>query len=187
MPTGEERANIIFITGGARSGKSRYAQQLALSLSASPVYIATAKIWDKDFQQRVERHKAERDARWTNWEEQRHISKLETTDRVCIIDCVTLWLTNFFSDTKSDAEASLELFKKEIDQLHKKNSIFIIISNEIGMGVHAHSESARRFTDLQGWANQYIAALAKQVILMVSGIPVTIKNENQAGITKPVS
>jgi len=166
---------IIFITGGARSGKSRYAQDLALSLSDSPVYVATAKVWDDDFEKRVKRHQNDRDERWTNMEEQRNVSALPIANRVCIIDCVTLWLTNFFVDTKNDVEASLALLKKEIDALCTKPGTFIIISNEIGMGVHADTEIGRKFTDLQGWANQYIAAYAHTAVLMVSGIAVKIK------------
>ena len=170
---------IIFITGGARSGKSGYAQQLALSLSSSPVYIATAKVWDADFEKRVSRHKNDRDERWTNIEEQRNVSGLNVDDKICVIDCVTLWLTNFFIYTKSDIDASLVLFKEQIDGLHKKPGTFIIISNEIGMGVHAETEIGRKFTDLQGWANQYAAAKADKVIFMVSGIPIIIKEDNK--------
>lgn len=166
---------IIFITGGVRSGKSSYAQQLALSLSNNPVYVATAKVWDDDFEKRVKRHQNERDERWINIEEQRKVSALKIDDCVCVIDCVTLWLTNFFIDAKNDIEVSLELFKKEMDTLSKKEGTFIIISNEIGMGVHADSEVGRKFTDLQGWANQYAASVADKVVLMVSGIPVIIK------------
>ncbi|HLP39588.1 bifunctional adenosylcobinamide kinase/adenosylcobinamide-phosphate guanylyltransferase [Lacibacter sp.] len=166
---------IIFITGGARSGKSKYAQELALSLSDSPIYVATAKVWDDDFEKRVKRHQNDRDERWTNMEEQRNVSALPITNRICLIDCVTLWLTNFFVDTKNDVEASLALLKKEIDALCTKPGTFIIISNEIGMGVHADTEIGRKFTDLQGWANQYIAAKANEAVLMVSGIAVKIK------------
>ena len=103
---------IIFVTGGARSGKSKYAQNLALSLSDSPVYVATAKVWDDDFEKRVKRHQNDRDERWTNMEEQRNVSTLPIANRVCIIDCVTLWLTTFFVDTNNDVEASLALLKK---------------------------------------------------------------------------
>jgi adenosylcobinamide kinase / adenosylcobinamide-phosphate guanylyltransferase len=168
--------NIIFITGGARSGKSRYAQQLALQLSNNPVYVATARKWDSDFQERIRRHQNERDERWTSVEEEKYISRLSLHEKVVVIDCVTLWLTNFFVDTKNDIETSLEACKKEIDNIIKQEAVFIIISNEIGMGIHADSETGRKFTDLQGWMNQYIARKAGKVILMVSGIPVTIKN-----------
>ena len=166
---------IIFITGGARSGKSKYAQERALSLSNNPVYVATAKLWDDDFEKRVKRHQSDRDERWTNFEEQRNVSALPIDNRIAMIDCVTLWLTNFFVDTKNDIDASLALLKKEIDALIVKPGTFIIISNEIGMGVHADSEIGRKFTDLQGWANQYIASKADEVVLMVSGIAVKIK------------
>ena len=167
---------IILVTGGARSGKSSYAQQLALSLAAAPVYVATAKVWDDDFEKRVKRHQNDRDERWTNFEEQRRVSALPIENRVCVIDCVTLWLTNFFIDSKNDINLSLALFKAEIAGLKKKEGTFIIITNELGMGIHAETEIGRKFTDLQGWANQYVAEVAEKVVLMVSGIPVVIKN-----------
>ena len=166
---------IIFITGGARSGKSKYAQERALSLSNNPVYVATAKVWDDDFEKRVKRHQSDRDERWANFEEQRNVSALPIDNRIAMIDCVTLWLTNFFVDTKNDIDASLALLKKEIDALIVKPGTFIIISNEIGMGVHADTEIGRKFTDLQDWGNQYIASKADEVVLMVSGIAVKIK------------
>ncbi len=167
---------LIFITGGARSGKSRYAQELALQLSPHPLYIATARQWDEEFSERVRRHRLERDERWTSIEEEKWLSRLELTGKVAVIDCVTLWLTNFFIDTRNDSDASLEACKKEIDELGKHQATLIIISNEIGMGVHAESEIGRKFTDLQGWMNQYIAGKAGKVILMVSGIAVLIKD-----------
>ncbi len=172
--------HITFITGGARSGKSNYAQQQALELSANPIYVATAKIYanDQEFKSRVQRHKSDRDERWMSIEEQFYVSKLPLQNRVVVIDCVTLWLTNFFSLYKYDAQQSLEDIKKEIDALKKINAQLFIISNEIGMGVHAETEIGRKFTDLQGWANQYIAGVANKVVLMVSGIPLIIKNES---------
>lgn len=123
----------------------------------------------------MQRHRNDRDERWINFEEQRNVSRLPIENKVAVIDCVTLWLTNFFMDTENDINASLVLFKDQIDALDKKQGAFIIISNEIGMGVHAETETGRKFTDLQGWANQYAAAKAGKVILMISGIPVLIK------------
>ena len=169
---------IVFITGGARSGKSSYAQQKALAISKNPVYVATAKLYagDEEFKQRVNRHISDRDERWTSIEEQFHVSKLSLENKTVVVDCVTLWLTNFFSLHKYEIEKSLEDFKKEIDALQKINAIFFIISNEIGMGVHAETEIGRKFTDLQGWANQYVAGVADEVVLMVSGIPLAVKS-----------
>jgi len=169
------RPGIIFITGGARSGKSRYAQELALSLSDAPVYLATARHWDDDFEKRIQRHQSERDQRWTSIEAEKHISQMQLTGKVVVVDCVTLWLTNFFTDTKCDIDSSLQQGKEEIDALDTNSTTFIIISNEIGMGMHADTEAGRKFTDLQGWMNQYIAQKANKVIFMVSGLPLSIK------------
>lgn len=166
---------IVFVTGGARSGKSSYAQNLALSLSPNPVYVATAKNWGGDFDDRIKRHQRDRGREWVSIEVEKEVSKADIENKVCVIDCVTLWLTNFFIEHKNDIDKSLVDFKKEIDALDKMKGTFIIVSNEIGMGVHAETEIGRKFTDLQGWANQYTAAKADKAILMISGIGVTIK------------
>lgn len=166
---------IYYISGGTRSGKSAYAQELALSLSQNPIYLATARNWDADFDQRIKRHQSDRDERWENIEEEKHPSKIDFTNRVVVLDCVTLWLTNFYVDTKYDMEEALKQIKTEVDRLVKKEATFIIISNELGMGLHADTESGRKFTDLQGWANQYIAKKADKAIFMVSGLPMILK------------
>ena len=168
---------LIFITGGARSGKSRYAQELALQYSDHPVYVATARVWDEEFRQRIDRHRQERDARWTSMEEEKQLSRLPLDGRVAVIDCVTLWITNFFTDMHADIDACLTACRREIDALAMKETTLILISNEIGMGLHADTPAGRQFTDLQGWVNQYIAAKADQAIFMVSGIPLTLKNK----------
>ncbi len=166
---------IYYITGGERSGKSRYAQELALKLSDNPIYIATSRTWDADFEKRVQRHKDERDERWTSVEEEKQLSKIDLKNKVAVVDCVTLWLTNFYLDTKFNLEESLGEAKIEFEKLSKIECTLIVISNEIGMGVHAENEIGRKFVELQGWMNQYIALQADQVVFMVSGIPVKIK------------
>jgi adenosylcobinamide kinase / adenosylcobinamide-phosphate guanylyltransferase len=166
---------IIFITGGARSGKSSYAQKRAKALAHNPVYVATARHWDEDFGERIRKHQQNRGSEWQNYEVEKHISKLFLTGRVVVIDCVTLWLTNFFIDSKQNMGVALYEFTKEIDLISKINATFIIVSNEIGMGVHAETEVGRKFVDLQGWANQYVAERASEVYLMVAGIPWKVK------------
>ena len=167
---------IYLITGGERSGKSSYAQNLALQLSNSPIYVATARKWDADFQNRIDRHQQERDERWTNIEEEKYLSKIDFTGKVALIDCVTLWLTNFFTDHQYDVNLSLEEAKKEFLSIaNQENATLIIVTNEIGMGVHAETHIGRKFTELQGWMNQFLASNADEVLLMVSGIPVKIK------------
>ena len=138
---------IILITGGQRSGKSSKAEELALSLSDHPVYLATAHIWDEEFRERVRRHQERRG----------------------------LWLTNFFFANDSDTERSLELAKAEFDKFTAADATYIFVTNEIGLGGVSDNAIQRKFTDLQGWMNQYIAQKADEVILMVSGIPLKVK------------
>ena len=166
---------IIMITGGQRSGKSTKAEELALSLSPNPVYLATAHIWDDEFRERVRRHQERRGPQWTNIEEELQLRRHDLTGRVVVIDCVTLWLTNFFFANDSDVEKSLESAKREFDAFTAHDAIYIFVTNEIGLGGVSDNAIQRRFTDLQGWMNQYIAKKADEVILMVSGIAIRTK------------
>ena len=165
---------IILITGGQRSGKSQQAEKLALSLSAHPVYMATAHIWDEEFRERVRRHQERRGPQWTNIEEEMYLSRHDLTGRVVVIDCVTLWLTNFFFET-SDVDQTLAKAKAEFDKFTAPDATYIFVTNEIGSGGVSENEVQRKFTDLEGWMNQYVAQQADEVILMVSGIAVKIK------------
>ena len=166
---------VVLITGGSRSGKSSYAEKLALSLSPNPVYLATARIWDEEFRERVRRHQARRGPQWTNLEEEKQLSRHALAGRVVLVDCLTLWCTNFFFDLESDVDRALEAAKAEFDRFTAQDATFLIVTNEIGMGGTSDNEIQRKFTDLQGWMNQYVASRADEVILMVSGIPVKIK------------
>ena len=169
------KRKLILVTGGQRSGKSRYAQELALHLSDNPVYLATSRVWDEEFKERVKRHQQDRGAQWTNLEEEKFISKCDVRGRVVVIDCVTLWSTNFFFDNDSDVDKSLEEIKEEFDRFTRQEATFIFVTNEIGMGGIAVDHVQRRFTDLQGWVNQYIGRAADEVVLMVSGIAMRVK------------
>lgn len=172
---------IILITGGQRSGKSVYAEKLALSLSDNPVYLATAHVWDDEFKERVRKHQERRGEQWTNIEEEKYLSRHDIYNKVIVIDCVTLWCTNFFFDREADTDTqptvseALEEIKKEFDKFTDKDNTFIFVTNEIGSGEVSGNAVQRRFTDMQGWMNQYVASKADEVIMMVCGIPVKIK------------
>jgi len=166
---------LYYISGGQRSGKSRYAQDLALQLSERPVYLATSRPWDDDHRQRIARHVADCDARWTTLEEEKYLSRLDLTGRVVVLDCVTLWLTNFFTDAQYDVDMTLQQVTAEFDKLLLQDCTLVVISNEIGMGLHAPTEAGRKFADLQGWLNQHIAQRADRAIFMVSGLPLVVK------------
>lgn len=193
----EMKKHIILITGGQRSGKSRHAEELALSLSANPVYLATAHVWDEEFRERVRIHQQRRGPQWTNIEEERHLSRHDLTGRVVVIDCVTLWLTNLitpenpespeypeypespenpdYPSSPAPTATILAAAEAEFDAFTARDATYIFVTNEIGSGGVSPNALQRRFTDLQGWMNQYIAARADEVILMVSGIAVKIK------------
>jgi adenosylcobinamide kinase / adenosylcobinamide-phosphate guanylyltransferase len=168
-------AKITLITGGARSGKSRFAQQLAESRSAKPIYLATARVWDDDFRARIDRHRSERGSHWINCEAEKMLTSVDTATSTVLLDCITLWLTNFFHDFDYQLEPTLEAAKAEWTRFVERDMELIVVSNELGMGMHPLDESARKFADLQGWMNQFIAAMADEVYLMVSGIPLVLK------------
>ena len=156
-----DMSKIILITGGQRSGKSNYAEQLALSLADNPVYVATAHVWDEEFRERVRRHQERRGPQWTNIEEEKYLSQHN--------------LNFFFEGQDQDTQQTLATAKEEFDRFTAQDATFIFVTNEIGSGGVSVDAVQRRFTDLQGWMNQYIASHADEVILMVSGIPVKIK------------
>ena len=162
------------ITGGQRSGKSKKAEEIAMSLSDNPVYVATAHIWDEEFRERVKRHQERRGPQWTNIEEEKFLSRHDLTGRVAVIDCVTLWLTNFFFENQN-VDEMLKTVKEEFERFTKNDATYIFVTNEIGSGGVSDNAVQRQFTDLEGWMNQYIASRADEVILMVSGIAVKIK------------
>lgn len=155
--------------------------------------MATARIWDEEFRLRVEAHKARRGPQWTNIEEPLYPGRYELSGRVVLVDCMTLWATNFFfeeagDDSGGDSDSTenvrrhidrtgkaLERLLEAFDNLVAQHATFIVVTNEIGMGGVPVNPVQRRFTDMLGWANQHVAAVADEVICMISGIPVRIK------------
>lgn len=166
---------ITLITGGQRSGKSSYAEKMALSLSSNPIYMATSRIWDDEHRQRIEIHKARRGKEWINIEEDKFLSRHQVAGKIVLIDCITLWSTNFFFDSESDIQQSLDSLKAEFDAFTNQDAEFIFVTNEIGMGEMSANQIQRKFADLLGWFNQYVSSKSDQVYLLVSGIPVKIK------------
>lgn len=165
----------VLILGGARSGKSRYGQQLARQWAERPVYLATSLYHDEEHRARIERHRADRGPEWITIEEPLSIAEAALGHRVILLECVTLWLTNVFERERRDLDSSLLAAKREIDACHRERRAWIWISNELGQGVHASTEPARRFVDLQGFVNQYLASQVQTVALMVAGLPLFIK------------
>lgn len=146
--------------------------------------MATAHVWDDEFRKRVEIHQRRRGDQWTNIEEEKELSRHNISGRVAVIDCITLWCTNFFfSRNKAEweqpsVEEALTAIQSEFDRFTAQDATFIFVTNEIGSGGVSDNSIQRRFTDLEGWMNQYVASRADEVVLMVSGIPVVIKSDN---------
>jgi len=169
--------SVTLVLGGARSGKSRFAEREARRLSPEPIYLATSRPWDEAHQKRIARHRADRGPEWTTVEQPLELSALRMTGRVVVVDCVTLWLTNYFCDLEQDVDVCLKAAQCEFDRAIELDNTWLFVSNELGQGLHAATEAGRKFTDLQGFMNQFIAARADRVVLLVAGIPLQIKNE----------
>lgn len=166
---------IIMVTGGQRSGKSEFAEHTALSLSSSPVYLATAQPYDDEFRHRVRLHQLRRGPEWTNIEEQLYLADHDLSSRTVLVDCVTMWATNIFFQCGEDIDKALDMFRKEFDRLLTIDSTFIFVTSEIGLGGTSENAMQRHFTDLLGLVNRHVARHADDVYLLISGIDLKIK------------
>jgi adenosylcobinamide kinase/adenosylcobinamide-phosphate guanylyltransferase len=172
---------LVFVTGGCRSGKSQYALQTAEKIAATrKIYIATCVPQDDEMQQRVARHQKERNPNWVTVEEPLHLPQVIVENspgaHVILIDCLTLWASNLMLETHDEA-----LLKNKMEQLVQAlvqaDCPVVVVSNEVGSGIVPENRLARQFRDLVGWLNQAVAACADKVIWMVAGIPVTVKGD----------
>lgn len=164
---------IIFITGGARSGKSEYAVSKAKKTKNKVAFIATCTSDDEEMLKRIELHKKARPKEWETIEEGIDLTNAIRRSKkpIIIIDCLTLWIANLMSSKMDVMEKSKEL----LYTLNKLKKIIIIVSNEVGLGIVPENKLAREFRDIAGFVNQRIANTADEVYLLVSGIPVKIK------------
>jgi len=176
-------AKTIFITGGARSGKSRFAEELTQQFGAPLGYLATAQALDDEMAERVKKHRLRRGDAWQTMEEPLHLPQtLAASDRTCkavLVDCLTLWLSNLlfhYEEQGEDAEARI---MKDVHgltaTLREMRTPVIIVSNEVGQGIVPENHLARRFRDIAGQANQLLAAMADEVHVVISGIPLRLK------------
>lgn len=168
--------NLILITGGARSGKSTFAEKLALAYQ-TPVYIATATGEDEEMRRRIQIHRQNRDPAFQTVECPLHIHKAVQMERgdVYLLDCITLFLTNVMLGQESEEPCQWAI--RELDRLFAtlEGKSAILVTNEVGMGLVPDNALGREFRDLQGRVNQYIAQKATEVYAMFCGIPVKIK------------
>lgn len=177
---------ITFVTGGARSGKSSYAESL-LWEEEEVTYIATAEVFGEEMKDRVEKHQTRRPKTWSTWESPRTLKSCPYSLSHVLLDCLTLLTTNIFFSCISDEnritpqematveEKVISEVQSLIHQVQEMNGDLIIVSNEIGMGIVPDNHLARVFRDIQGRVNQAIAKESDRVVLVVSGIPMEVK------------
>lgn len=176
-------AQTIFITGGARSGKSVYAEKRAREFGAPLGYLATAQTLDAEMADRVRRHRDRRGADWTTVEEPIHLSQaLARCDgefQAILVDCVTLWLSNLLFKYEESGEQIEQRVAEDVQRLkntlHGMVTPVILVSNEVGMGIVPDNSLARLFRDIAGSTNQILASAADEVQVVVSGMPLKLK------------
>lgn len=173
--------DLTLIIGGARSGKSRYAENIAQKSGLPVTYIATAQVYDEEFGQRVAQHQSQRPSTWKTVEEPHHLAHVlqceAADDRCLIVDCLTLWLAQCICPDCAPPEG--------VDwQLERKNLLaalpslpgkIVLVSNEVGMGIVPLGEINRRFQDEAGRLNQAIAGISSEVLFMAAGLPLKLK------------
>jgi adenosylcobinamide kinase/adenosylcobinamide-phosphate guanylyltransferase len=187
---------VHLVLGGARSGKSRFAEQAAIDSGKEVVYIATATVYDDEMQERINRHIDDRPDHWLTVEEPlllaQTLTKHADKDKCLLVDCLTLWLTNVlmaeqsFKPEQSSKSEQSENSGKEMKSLaeYKEELLtvlstlpgqVILVSNEVGQGIVPMGALSRRFVDEAGWLHQDIARIAQQVTLVVAGLPIQLK------------
>jgi adenosylcobinamide kinase/adenosylcobinamide-phosphate guanylyltransferase len=166
-------ARLTLVLGGARSGKSRYAESLVTALPAPWIYVATAEARDAEMADRIAAHQARRGAGWRTLETPRDVVGALTAHGTTplLVDCLTLWLANALL-ASADVDAEIERLEAALEQA---SAPLVLVANEVGFGIVPDNALGRRFRDLQGLLNQRIAARADRVVLVVAGLPLTIK------------
>jgi adenosylcobinamide kinase/adenosylcobinamide-phosphate guanylyltransferase len=178
-------AQIILITGGARSGKSRHAQALAEALPGPRLFLATSPVIDGEMRERISRHQADRQGQgWDTVEEELHPAEVLAGNpeaEVVLLDCLTLWVSNLLFAAEEPEYYTEAMIAGLAGSLaiaaRQRTGTVLIVTNEVGLGIVPENPLARRYRDLIGRCNQIIAAAADRVDLVVCGIPLTIKGE----------
>jgi adenosylcobinamide kinase/adenosylcobinamide-phosphate guanylyltransferase len=171
-------AKILFITGGARSGKSRLAESLAEGFGTPLCYIATGQALDTEMEERISAHRTRRGGKWHTVEEPLRLAEtignVDGSFQAILVDCITLWLTNLLL-THEDTDQVMTKVSALVEVVPKGKTPLILVSNEVGMGIVPENALARKFRDLAGKANQMLAAAADEAYVTFSGIPIRLK------------
>lgn len=169
---------IYFITGGARSGKSSFAERLAAETDGRRAYVATAQALDEEMASRIAKHRLDRGDAWDTYEEPLAVAellgKLSARYAVVLLDCLTLWLSNVMAHVDTDGNV-VERAEELLGAVRSFPGTCIIVSNEVGLGIVPDNALARKFRDMAGMINQNMALAADEVYFTAAGIPIRIK------------
>lgn len=165
---------LILVTGGAKSGKSRFAEKIATGSGRPRIYIATAQVWDAEMQTKIDAHRDDRGEGWHTIEAPRDVGAALSqvpADAVVLLDCATMWLTNCML-AETDLDAEVDAF---FSALATCRAPVVVVTNELGWSIVPDNALARRFRDAQGRLNQQLAARAGSVIAVIAGLPLVLK------------
>ncbi|RCU49388.1 bifunctional adenosylcobinamide kinase/adenosylcobinamide-phosphate guanylyltransferase [Corallincola luteus] len=170
---------IELVLGGARSGKSAYAESLLKRSGSNVVYIATAQAFDQEMSERILHHQLQRPAEWQLIESPlvlaETLDSLSNSEHYLLVDCLTLWLSNHLLADESSLAAEID---RLLAVLARMSCRVLLVSNEVGMGIVPENRLARRFRDEAGWLNQRVAQIADKVTLVTAGMPLVLKGQN---------
>ena len=169
------RQGTVLVLGGARSGKSAYAEKLVTESGLDPVYIATGEAGDAEMDRRIVHHRARRGSAWRTIEEPQHVERVLAGEaqegRGLLVDCLTLWLSNLIH-----AGADIDVRTRALCETARRVSgLVVFVSNEVGLGIVPDNALGRRFRDAQGRLNQAVAEIADRVVFMAAGLPLYLK------------
>ena len=163
---------VVFLLGGARSGKSRLGEQLVEATPGRWIYLATAEALDDEMADRIAAHRSRRDSRWRTVEEPAALTERSAPDAAILVDCLTLWLSNLMGAGRDPAQAVDAL----VQALGTVEGRVVLISNEVGQGIVPDNALARRFRDTAGRMHQAVAEAAHRVLFVAAGLPLTLKD-----------
>ncbi|PTY35664.1 bifunctional adenosylcobinamide kinase/adenosylcobinamide-phosphate guanylyltransferase [Saccharospirillum sp. MSK14-1] len=167
---------VHFILGGARSGKSRFAERSALTQADPLIYLATARAGDTEMQARIAHHQSGRNGRFHTYEIPLELAaaihEFDQNGVTVLVDCLTLWLSNWLTENTEDWPQQRQAF---LDALQRSQGNWLLVSNEVSQGIVPLGELSRRFVDEAGWLHQAVAELADEVTWVVAGLPQTLK------------
>ncbi|MBB4953437.1 adenosylcobinamide kinase/adenosylcobinamide-phosphate guanylyltransferase [Agrobacterium vitis] len=172
----QQKMKSVFVFGGARSGKSRFAENIAHNTGLERHYIATGRAWDDEMRARIAQHQEDRGVLWTTHEEPLALAdtllRLDAPGRVVLVDCLTLWLTNLMMEEASDIAAESAALAAVLPRL---SASIVFVSNEVGLGIVPDNKMARAFRDHAGRLHQLIAATVDEVYFIAAGLPLKMK------------